>query len=76
MSYEMRLSESIYELPKRKFMLLDILGIMYNLCDPEITTFELFDGECEIYICSENLSDLAFSKLVKEQYLVDIVECL
>ena len=38
-----------YELSKRKFMLLDIQGSMYNSYDPGIATSELFDDEGEIY---------------------------
>ena len=56
-----------YELSKRKFMLLDIQGSMYNLYDPKIATSEFFDGKGEIYFCSGNLYKHAFSNFVKER---------
>ena len=62
----MHLSEISYELSKRKFMLLDIQGNIYNLYYPEIATFELFDGEDDIYFCLGNLFKLAISNFVKE----------
>ena len=57
-----------FEPPKRKFMLLNIQGSMYNLYDPEIATSELLDGEGEIYFFSGNLSELAISNFLKEHW--------
>ena len=45
----------------------DIQGSMYSLCDPEIATSELFDGEGTVYFCSGNLSEHAIPNFVKEQ---------
>ena len=37
-----------YGLSKKKFLLLGIQGSMYNLYDPKIDTYELFNGKGEI----------------------------
>ena len=56
-------------------MILDLQESMYNLCDSEIATSVLFDGEGEIYFRSGNLSEHAISNFVKDTYVVDIAWC-
>ena len=64
-----------FELPQRKFMLLNIQGSMYNLCDPEIATSELLDGEGEIYFFGEIYPSLQFRAFWKNTGVVDIARC-
>lgn len=58
-----------YVYSKKKMMLLDIQGSMFNLYDPEIATPELSDdsdSSGEVYFCAGNLSHLSISKFNSE----------
>ena len=65
--YQRALVHYSYNGNYRKFILLDIQGSMYSLCDAEIATSELFDGEGTVYFCSGNLSEHAIPNFVKER---------
>jgi hypothetical protein len=54
-----------YHKSSKQLMILDIQGVGYNLCDPEIASSNLTDGENEVILfCYGNLSTLAINAFV------------
>ena len=51
----------------KQLMVLDIQGVDYTLCDPEIATSELLDNaDNSIFFCCGNLSSQAIDKFNEE----------
>ena len=60
-------SHYTYAKSGKKLMVLDIQGVEYSLCDPEIATSELLDNsDNSIFFCCGNLSSQAIDKFKKE----------
>ena len=55
-----------YILSGKELMVLDIQGVEYWLCDPEIASTKLFDANKAVYFCSGNLSGLAIETFLQQ----------
>ena len=60
-------SHHTYVSSEKQLMVLDIQGVKYTLCDPEIATSEVVDNaDNSIFFCCGNLSSEASEKFKEE----------